>query len=58
MAYISYNKLWGSEFDSIACKTDKLQDLNFNQIKPELHDSYKRMKNEQHILNLLTLTTL
>ena len=27
MAYISYNKLWESEFDGIVSKRDKLQDL-------------------------------
>ena len=30
MAYISYNKLWESEFDDIVSKRDKLQDLNIN----------------------------
>ena len=30
MAYISYNKLWESEFDNIVSKGDKLQDLNFD----------------------------
>ena len=42
MAYISYNKLWESEFDGIVSKRDKLQDLNINQLKLELHDSYKK----------------
>ena len=28
MAYISYNKLWESEFDGIVSKSDKIQDLN------------------------------
>ena len=41
MAYISYNKLWESEFDGIVSKRDKLQDLNINQLKLEVHDSYK-----------------
>ena len=30
MAYISYNKLWESEFDVIVSKRVKLQDLNIN----------------------------
>ena len=30
MAYISYKKLWESEFDGIVSKEDKLQDLNIN----------------------------
>ena len=42
MAYISYNKLWESEFDGIVSKRDKLQDANINQLKLEVHDSYKK----------------
>ena len=42
MAYISYNKLWESEFDGIVPKRDKLQDLNINQSKLEVHDTYKK----------------
>ena len=42
MAYISYNKLWESEFDGIVSKRDKLQDFNFNQSKLEVHDTYKK----------------
>ena len=42
MAYKSYNKLWESEFDGILSKRDKLQDLNINQLKLEVHDTYKK----------------
>ena len=42
MAYISYNKLWESEFDGIVSKRDKLQDANINQLKLELYDTYKK----------------
>ena len=42
MAYISYNKLWESEFDNIVSKRDKLQDSNINQLKLEVHDTYKK----------------
>ena len=42
MAYISYNKLWESEFDGIVSKRDKLQDANISQIKLEVHDTYKK----------------
>ena len=42
MAYISYNKLWESEFDGIVSKRDKLQDLKINHIKFEVHDTYKK----------------
>ena len=41
MAYISYNKLWESEIDGIVSKRDKLQDININQLKLEVHDTYK-----------------
>ena len=44
MAYISYIKLWESEFDCIVSKGDKLQDLNINQLKLEVHDTYKKHK--------------
>ena len=42
MAYISYNKLWESEFDGIVSKRDKLQDLNFIHSKLEVYDTYKK----------------
>ena len=42
MAFISYNKLWESDFDGIVSKRDKLQDLNVNQSKLEVHDTYKK----------------
>ena len=42
MAYISYNKFWESEFDGIVSKRDKLQDLNINRLKLEVHDTYKK----------------
>ena len=43
MAYISYNNLWESEFDNVLSKRDKLQDLNINQIKLEVDDTYKKI---------------
>ena len=42
MAYISYNKLWESEFDGIVSKRDKLQDSNISQLKLEVHGTYKK----------------
>ena len=42
MAYISYNKIWESEFDGIVSRKDKLQDSNINQLKLEVHDTYKK----------------
>ena len=41
MTYISYNKLWESEYVGIVSNRDKLQDLNINQVKLEVHDTYK-----------------
>ena len=42
MAYISYNKLWESEFEGIVSKRDKLQDANISQLKLEVHNTYKK----------------
>ena len=42
MAYFGYIRLWESEFDNIVSKRDKLQDSNINQLKLEVHDSYKK----------------
>ena len=42
MAYISCNNLWESEFDAFVSKGDKLQDLNLNQLKLGVYDTYKR----------------
>ena len=42
MACISYNNIWESEFDGIVPIRDKLQDLNINQLKPEVQYIYKK----------------
>ena len=42
MAYISHNNLWQSEFDNIVSKRYVLQDLNINQLKLEVHDTYEK----------------
>ena len=42
MDYISYNKLWESEFDGKVSKRDKLLDLYINQLKLEVHVSFKK----------------
>ena len=41
MACFSYNKLWESGFDNIVSTKDKMQDININQLKLEVHDTYK-----------------
>ena len=45
MAYISYKNLWESDSDGIVSKTDKLQNLNINQLKLELYKTYKKDEN-------------
>ena len=40
MIYISYNKLRVSEFDKIVSRKDKVQDINFSQLKLEIHNTY------------------
>ena len=40
MAFISYIKLWGSEFDNIVYKKDKVQDINVDQLEFEVHDTH------------------
>ena len=42
MAFISYNKLWESQFDKSVSKEDKTQDMIINQLKLEVHDTYKK----------------
>ena len=42
MTYFSYNKFSDSEFGNIVCERDKLQDLNINQLKLQVHDTYKK----------------
>ena len=39
MAYISYNRLWESEFDNIVSKIDIQQDKKINQLKLEVHNT-------------------
>ena len=42
MAYISYNEWWENQFNNLVSKNDKLQDMNNNQLKLEVHDRYKK----------------
>ena len=41
MVCVSCMKLWGSEFDDIVSKKDKMQDININQIKLKVNNAYK-----------------
>ena len=49
MAFISCNKLWESELDNIVSKKNKVQDMKINQLKLEVHGTYK--KNEKITTN-------
>ena len=42
MAFINYIKMWESEFDDIVSKQNELQDLNINQLKLEVHDTFQK----------------
>ena len=42
MEYISYSKLWESEFNGIVSKRDKLKNWKFNQLKLKVHATYKK----------------
>ena len=42
MAYISYNKIWESEYDNIVSEKHKVQDINKNQIKLEVYDTSQK----------------
>ena len=42
MAYKFYNKLWKSKLDNTVSKKDKVQDLNINQLKLEVQDTYRK----------------
>ena len=53
MAYMSFDKLWESEFDDIVSKIDKLQDKFTNEMNLEVHNAYKKDEKKQQTLNLL-----
>ena len=44
MAYIYYIKMWESEFDNIYFEKDKVEDMNFNQLKLEVQDTYQKVE--------------
>ena len=48
MAHISYNKAWESEFDGIVCKNDELKDLDIDQLKLQVNDSYTKDENNNN----------
>ena len=58
MPYISYNKLWKSEFDNIVTKKYNKHDLKNNKLKFEIHVTYKNDEQKQQILKLIVMKTL
>ena len=44
MAYMSYNKLWESEFDGTVSRRNNSQNLKIVQLKLEEHDTYKKAR--------------
>ena len=42
MACISYKKTWGSEYYKNVSAEDKSQDINPNEIKLKVNDTYKK----------------
>ena len=42
MDYIPYNKPWESEFHNTISQEDKEQNITFNQLKLEVHDTYRK----------------
>ena len=55
MACISQNKLWESEFDNIVSKNYEVQDININQSKLEVHDTYEKDEEKQQTSNRLIM---
>ena len=41
--------MWESKFDGIVSKRDKLQEINKNQLKLEVYDTYKRPENNNKL---------
>ena len=41
-AYISYIKLWESEFDTIVSEKNKVQDIYCNHLKMKVNKTYKK----------------
>ena len=44
MAHISYERLWGREFYNNVSPKDRVQDININQLKLKINDTYKKDK--------------
>ena len=42
MACINYKNLWQTEIDNIVSTKDKMQDINLNQLKLKVNDTYEK----------------
>ena len=49
LVFSSYIKLWKLEFDNVVSEKDKVQDLNINQLKLEVHDTYKKREKKNKL---------
>ena len=58
MAYIYYNIYGKVNLITSFLKKDKLQDMNINQLKLEVHDTYKKDERIKKTLNRIILKTL
>ena len=45
MAFISYDKVWRSEFCKNVSAYDRVEDINLDQIKLKVNDTYKKDDN-------------
>ena len=53
MAFISYDKIWRSEFYNSVCAKGKVQDKNLNQIQLKVNDTCERDEKKQQVFKLL-----
>ena len=47
MAYMSYEKIWRSEFFKKVSEEDRMQDINLNQIKLKVNDTYDEVEEKR-----------
>ena len=58
MAYISYDKVWHSEFRKNVSAKNRVHDINLNHLKLKVNDAYKKDKKLQPTLKLLMMMML
>ena len=45
MAFVSYHELWKTELYNKGSAKDRVQDINANQLKFKVNDTYKKNEN-------------